>query len=376
MAYQGANQGRPEVRDLMKKTLLCKFNLSGRCLRGSSCDFAHDPQELHPAPDLRKTRLCTPFLAVGSCKYGLSCTFAHTAEELRTVENGVQERGEVRLFQGSMTSATAQPACSLFDTAKGPSSEKHAKSKLAARTLLCKFYLNGACTRGSACSFAHGEDKLRQKPDLFKTGLCLRFMTSGECRHDQGCRFAHGMQELRSREDGQDFETAKEKMAHEAVEHAHVAKGAGQKILEPSLEANLSKEDSEHVYLSVCVQATRRKLSNKPIAPSKTALPSELACEDTDLQQYAADFSRKTTATGPASMASLPLLEEERDHAEFPTSSAPTINSPSRIAMPPWAGVTVKNTFVHIERDEEDGCRVRSTSSPAALSRTPRHQRA
>jgi len=70
-------------------------------------------------------------------------------------------------------------------------------SNIFHRTIMCKFHLMGSCTRGRACTFAHGSRDLRQKPDLFCTQLCKDYMRTGRCANKDECRFAHGHAELR-----------------------------------------------------------------------------------------------------------------------------------------------------------------------------------
>ncbi|CAJ1399787.1 unnamed protein product [Effrenium voratum] len=65
------------------------------------------------------------------------------------------------------------------------------------KTRLCKFFALGACTRGLACSFAHGTDQLRSQPDFSKTRLCADFTELGSCADGRDCKFAHGRHELR-----------------------------------------------------------------------------------------------------------------------------------------------------------------------------------
>lgn len=66
------------------------------------------------------------------------------------------------------------------------------------KTRLCKFYVaTGHCRRGSACTFAHGEEEMHASPDLFKTQLCLDYLRAGSCRLGPSCRFAHGEADLR-----------------------------------------------------------------------------------------------------------------------------------------------------------------------------------
>ncbi|CAE7629152.1 ZFP36L1 [Symbiodinium pilosum] len=65
------------------------------------------------------------------------------------------------------------------------------------KTQLCSFWVRGACKRGAACAFAHGESQLRETPDLSKTKICKMFQT-GACELGESCTFAHCREELRS----------------------------------------------------------------------------------------------------------------------------------------------------------------------------------
>jgi hypothetical protein len=80
------------------------------------------------------------------------------------------------------------------------------------KTVICKFWENNMCAKGSTCTFAHGPDELQRfsapglsaglsapsplKLDRFKTKLCLFHMQS-RCSKGTHCPYAHGMQELR-----------------------------------------------------------------------------------------------------------------------------------------------------------------------------------
>lgn len=66
-------------------------------------------------------------------------------------------------------------------------------------TELCRFHLKGRCTRGSECTFAHGHEQLRQRPDLYKTQMCVQFTMQGWCQNQGRCDFAHAVEELRRR---------------------------------------------------------------------------------------------------------------------------------------------------------------------------------
>ncbi|CAK9020629.1 C3H1 type-like 1, partial [Durusdinium trenchii] len=53
----------------------------------------------------------------------------------------------------------------------------------------------GKCNRGSACSFAHGVEHLKQKPDLTRTKLCILYH-HGQCPAGEDCHFAHAQGDL------------------------------------------------------------------------------------------------------------------------------------------------------------------------------------
>eukprot|EP00920_Eleutheroschizon_duboscqi_P005062 GHVT01011763.1.p1 GENE.GHVT01011763.1~~GHVT01011763.1.p1 ORF type:complete len:342 (-),score=43.68 GHVT01011763.1:3298-4323(-) len=63
---------------------------------------------------------------------------------------------------------------------------------------MCKFSLQGKCTRGKKCQFAHTTDELRNKPDLRWTSLCTSF-AAGQCLlTEDKCPYAHGVDKLRA----------------------------------------------------------------------------------------------------------------------------------------------------------------------------------
>ncbi|CAJ1402572.1 unnamed protein product [Effrenium voratum] len=65
------------------------------------------------------------------------------------------------------------------------------------KTDMCKFFLEGRCENGDACSYAHEMTEVRSKPDLTRTSMCRRISNEGVC-NDVSCRFAHSEEELRS----------------------------------------------------------------------------------------------------------------------------------------------------------------------------------
>lgn len=64
------------------------------------------------------------------------------------------------------------------------------------KTKLCHFHVQGLCTRGSRCTFAHGDEEMSVQPNLIKTRMCMNFQ-QGKCNYPY-CNFAHSYEELRS----------------------------------------------------------------------------------------------------------------------------------------------------------------------------------
>jgi len=64
------------------------------------------------------------------------------------------------------------------------------------KTKWCKFHIQGRCTKGSLCPFAHNLDELREQPNLRQTKLCKVLIQTGQC-NNPSCTYAHDKDELR-----------------------------------------------------------------------------------------------------------------------------------------------------------------------------------
>ena len=80
------------------------------------------------------------------------------------------------------------------------------------KTVLCRYHQVGRCSKGSACSYAHGAGELQaasasststvqRHPANYKTVLC-EFFERGSCRYGAQCTFAHGSGDLRASASG------------------------------------------------------------------------------------------------------------------------------------------------------------------------------
>uniref|UniRef100_A0A0G4GE43 C3H1-type domain-containing protein n=1 Tax=Chromera velia CCMP2878 TaxID=1169474 RepID=A0A0G4GE43_9ALVE len=77
-----------------------------------------------------------------------------------------------------------------FSTTTAPAPVPHWKYAVE-KTEMCKFFLEGRCTRGTACRFAHTVAEKRQKPDLRYASLCHAIARGEVCPRGAACTYAH-----------------------------------------------------------------------------------------------------------------------------------------------------------------------------------------
>lgn len=225
------------------KTALCKFAMQGTCNKGDACTYAHSPAELqaHPGggkgggwdggfgmdPTMMmmmgggmgkgcggwgggktggkgggtqrafKTQICKYFLQ-GTCQKGTACSFAHGEHELNTAAPPQM---------GAEAAAMAEFNALVAGGAGGKAGGKGFKTRM------CNYFMMGTCTKGEACTFAHGEHEMQPggNPNAgmpmmsasadgstssgFKTRMCKFFMM-GQCQKGEACSYAHGEHEI------------------------------------------------------------------------------------------------------------------------------------------------------------------------------------
>lgn len=180
------------------KTKVCEFNLRGKCKRGEACKFAHSVADMAPLPDLHRTRLCSSMLKMGACPNGDSCKFAHSVDELRIFDGTCKPLtadSQRATIEQAFREAVSHPASDV------PAFEGQEKTARRGRPLMkvdmCKFFQEGRCLRGNACTFAHEEGDLKPRPNLYRTSPCFKFWTFGKCSDD--CKYSHSLETLRSK---------------------------------------------------------------------------------------------------------------------------------------------------------------------------------
>lgn len=151
----GNSPGRPAFG-------ICKFFQQGMCRKGEACSFHHDtcngtesdgtalpPEGWSGWAEQSCTRSwtdrppppCKFFFAHGACRKGASCTFRHDA--------GGAEESSVGLLHGQ----GGWWDCGDDDN-QGRSSA-HSQNTFASGSRICRYFSQGNCRQGNACSFRH-----------------------------------------------------------------------------------------------------------------------------------------------------------------------------------------------------------------------------
>ncbi|CAK9107450.1 Zinc finger CCCH domain-containing protein 4 [Durusdinium trenchii] len=197
------------------KTVLCKHFENGTCSRGSLCSFAHGEEELR---DTFKTVRCK-YYERGECRSGSKCKFAHGSKELvkmeiPKIEVKVEKVDKEQREREKQEAREAEKARREKEKEEERARKAAELKKTNFKTVLCKYFEQGNCTKGDQCSFAHGEAELpggvghgsaasavKEPVPTFKTVLC-KYFELGHCSRGEDCTYAHGLEDLQTREVG------------------------------------------------------------------------------------------------------------------------------------------------------------------------------
>jgi len=111
--------GGHRFQSQFKKTTLCKFFADRNCMKGDSCNFAHDLAEVQTAPDLTKTSLCRMYMSSVCNKRSESCPFAHGVRELRMTPM-FRPKGKQRRKESVIASKSNEDSALARTTFKPP----------------------------------------------------------------------------------------------------------------------------------------------------------------------------------------------------------------------------------------------------------------
>eukprot|EP01055_Gregarina_sp_Pseudo9_P001685 Gregarina_sp_Pseudo_9__1684@NODE_2138_length_1132_cov_49_774931_g1972_i0_p2_GENE_NODE_2138_length_1132_cov_49_774931_g1972_i0NODE_2138_length_1132_cov_49_774931_g1972_i0_p2_ORF_typecomplete_len298_score85_40zfCCCH_3/PF15663_5/2_9e09zfCCCH/PF00642_24/6_6e06zfCCCH/PF00642_24/0_025zf_CCCH_4/PF18345_1/5_6e09zf_CCCH_4/PF18345_1/1_8e02zf_CCCH_4/PF18345_1/2_7e03zfCCCH_4/PF18044_1/1_3e06zfCCCH_4/PF18044_1/5_8e02Torus/PF16131_5/0_013Torus/PF16131_5/0_23zfCCCH_2/PF14608_6/0_0003zfCCCH_2/PF14608_6/1_2e03Vp len=153
------------------------------------------PPEDFPSSNPSSNSLCLP-----------TEVFAPTNRELSLLDSS-QPASPAHARDGNLTSKSAGAAQAMSGCAS-PGWSTGRNSAVGARvmsfqkaqcfkTRQCRFWLDGRCTRGDDCTFAHCGTELREKPNLIKTKICSKWKLGNCAKQQHECSYAHGLEDLR-----------------------------------------------------------------------------------------------------------------------------------------------------------------------------------
>jgi len=157
------------------KRTICKFFEEGTCDKGGYCSFAHGAHEIGVpvvCEAVVKRSVCRFFLQ-GNCDKGSNCAFAHGVHEVGTLIPKI-------------------PGVDVPTIGHGGGSNPQPTSK---RTI-CQFWLQGMCTKGDSCGFAHGYEQIGapvplQTPASGRATKTCVFWLKASCNKGEDCPFRH-----------------------------------------------------------------------------------------------------------------------------------------------------------------------------------------
>eukprot|EP00930_Biecheleria_cincta_P002082 TRINITY_DN103129_c0_g1_i1.p1 TRINITY_DN103129_c0_g1~~TRINITY_DN103129_c0_g1_i1.p1 ORF type:complete len:476 (-),score=58.46 TRINITY_DN103129_c0_g1_i1:159-1586(-) len=175
-------------RGQFDKTRICSFWQHRRCQRGDECKYAHGEEEQRKACGRIP---CREFLQRGICDLGSECWYTH-GESNKSGDEAARDRSLTAISSAS-TSASSTP--SAYPDSDLESKEASCTKELdshwggapAGKTLLCSFWLEGRCERGSACRYAHSEVEKKEACRLIQ----CQYYAKGHCRLGSDCLYLH-----------------------------------------------------------------------------------------------------------------------------------------------------------------------------------------
>eukprot|EP00429_Kryptoperidinium_foliaceum_P071278 CAMPEP_0176071330 /NCGR_PEP_ID=MMETSP0120_2-20121206/35626_1 /TAXON_ID=160619 /ORGANISM="Kryptoperidinium foliaceum, Strain CCMP 1326" /LENGTH=258 /DNA_ID=CAMNT_0017404985 /DNA_START=78 /DNA_END=854 /DNA_ORIENTATION=+ len=231
------------------------------------------------------------------------------------------------------------------------------EKQLYEKTQLCKYFSRGHCFLGKSCRFAHGQEQLRQQPDLFKTRLCADYMRSGGCRNGASCKFAHGRQELRSLGQDKPDQRAREELLKLAVVLRSQVMVAGSQV-RPLRPIGLYPTFMLQPVIAGCMVSPPVNLSRQTTYDDE-ALPWVVPTPTDSDRQARSQSDRSISTPSPRSTTS--------GRSMPPNSSGP--EQLERLQAVMGAAVVVKNSFLEVlpGGDVDAPPRRRSRSADACM---------
>jgi len=229
-------------------------------------------------------------------------------------------------------------------------------------TRLCNFYLQGRCTRGAECAFAHGDEQLRGKPDFYKTRFCEQFSSKGFCKDQESCCFAHSAEELRGPRREQELKQAMSNIQNGGLKRR--GRCSNFKSKSKQALANLMNKQAPFSMDVLQPGLYSRRASN---------YQDDLESLSTDCMSECNTpfFSRTSSAASQDYIGSHEQAWGDKMQQPTPQGWPNTQFNPQPdemytlpLGIPEYPGgrIVVKNTFLHLESESTECARNRSRS--------------
>mmetsp|Transcript_57399 Transcript_57399/g.136431 ORF Transcript_57399/g.136431 Transcript_57399/m.136431 type:complete len:252 (-) Transcript_57399:175-930(-) len=222
------------------------------------------------------------------------------------------------------------------------------------KTKMCRFFEQGACSRGMNCKFAHSPSELAPMPDFSRTRLCSRMISKGFC-DVEGCKFAHNKEQLRRRKPMQ--------VELQAMKCQPIGSGSknGKK------NKAVAPKDT-HAQLNTVNNGPQVDAMKQPVAARLPNLTVEVCESDEELTT--GEWARSTTvgsSDSPSEWSSTPSESmSSGKSANFAERDEAPMSKPYRLH---GFEITVKNSFLHFGPTAvaAPSSRRASSLSPASL---------
>jgi len=251
------------------------------------------------------------------------------------------------------------------------------------KTKLCTFFENNTCTRGEDCYFAHNTGEMRKKPIFLKTRLCKDFIEMGSCKNGVHCNFAHGRSELRgkARAGTAKMPAGEQDAPTTSQEKVDEDEGDGAFVWDP-----LCLSGSEPKGKARANKASGAKCRTRQSMPTDGESHAEQGsrarqnmpfCDPAAFHAVMASEIDSIFHEAPLRFAVPAQSHEEQDEddeqevGEVKNDGGGRSPSASKVSPQqvhsPQHQPTVKNTFIHLQEDENPSPALRKSSSLSAF---------